>query len=209
MNAKSQNNPDLRPDTSTPSAQRNISIESEALPEHIIKNVEKIDKYQTQYQQKSKPHHRLLDRLGAIFCQPQYLYGQVVFFTFWIVCSNLAARNIITKNFPRFDPSFHALDIASLLATSGVLVYQTRQGKLSEDRSHLMLQLNLVTEQKIAKLISLMEELRVDLPNVKNRHDIEAEVMQQASDPQAILEVIQQIAEQSPDSEPETKIVSN
>ncbi len=202
------NNLDTSLGTAERQERRNIPIESEVLPEHIIKNVEKIEQYQTQYQQNSKPHHRLLDRIGAVFCQPQYLYAQVVFFTVWIVCSNLAARNVIAKNFPQFDPSFHALDIASLLATSGVLVYQTRQGKLSEDRAHLMLQLNLVTEQKIAKSIALLEELRVDLPNVKNRYDVEAEVMQQASDPQAILEVIQQISEQSPDSEPETRVVS-
>jgi uncharacterized membrane protein len=56
----------------------------------------------------------------------------------------------------------------------------------------------LITEQKIAKLISLVEELRTDLPNVKNRADLEAEIMQQAIDPQAILEIIQQNSEHSP-----------
>ncbi len=60
-----------------------------------------------------------------------------------------------------------------------------------------MLQLNLVTEQKIAKLISLVEELRTDLPNVKNRDDVEAEVMMHAIDPEAILEVIQHNLENS------------
>jgi uncharacterized membrane protein len=86
------------------------------------------------------------------------------------------------------------------------LVYQTRQGQLSEERSHLMLQLNLVTEQKIAKLISLVEELRVDLPNVKNRDDLEAEVMKQAIDPQAILEVLQHNSEHlSPSSTSESQ----
>jgi uncharacterized membrane protein len=61
-----------------------------------------------------------------------------------------------------------------------------------------MLQLNLITEQKIAKLISLVEELRTDLPNVKNRADLEAEIMQHSVDPQAILEVLQQNSEASP-----------
>jgi hypothetical protein len=60
-----------------------------------------------------------------------------------------------------------------------------------EERDNLALQLNLITEKKIAKLISLVEELRTDLPNVKNRNDEEAETMKQAIDPQAILETIQ------------------
>jgi hypothetical protein len=36
-----------------------------------------------------------------------------------------------------------------------------------------------------------VEELRVDLPDVKNRDDLEAEMMQQATDTQAILGVLQ------------------
>jgi uncharacterized membrane protein len=60
-----------------------------------------------------------------------------------------------------------------------------------------MVQLNLLTEQKITKLIALVEELRIDLPDVKNRDDAEAEIMQQATDPQAILGVLQQNLEHS------------
>ncbi len=37
--------------------------------------------------------------------------------------------------------------------STGVLVQQTRQDKLSEQRSHLTWQINLLTEQKIVKLI--------------------------------------------------------
>jgi uncharacterized membrane protein len=101
-------------------------------------------------------------------------------------------------DFPLFDLREEGLNMTALLTSTGVLIYQTRQEKISEDRSHLMLQLNLVTEQKIAKLISLVEELRTDLPNVKNRADLEAEIMQQAIDPQAILEVIHQNSQPSP-----------
>jgi uncharacterized membrane protein len=63
----------------------------------------------------------------------------------------------------------------------------------------------LITEQKLAKVISLVEELRTDLPNVKNRHDEEAELMKQAADPQVIMEVIQQHLEQLPFSSAEDK----
>jgi uncharacterized membrane protein len=179
-------------------ARPDILIENDTLPEHAIKNVETIYNHQAQHQLNSKPHHRVLDKIGDFFGKPQFLYGQVVFFAVWIGCSSLADHKIIPKNFPLFDLHFHGLEIASLLTTTGVLVYQRREEQLNQERSQLGLQVNLVTEQKIAKLISLVEELRVDLPNVKNRHDAEAEIMQQATDPQAILEVIQQIAEQPP-----------
>ena len=39
----------------------------------------------------------------------------------------------------------------------------------------------------MTKLIHLMEELRRDLPSVKNRYDAEAEAMKQPTDPHRIL----------------------
>jgi uncharacterized membrane protein len=172
--------------------QPNSLIEAtEQLPEQVIKNVETIDRHQDRHRQNTKPDRRVLNKIAAVFGRPQFLYFQIVFFTVWIGCSNLAERNIIAKNFPLFDLHLHGLEIASLLISTEVLIDQTHQEKLSKEQSHLMLQLNLLTEQKIAKLISLVEELRTDLPNVQNRADLEAEIMKQAIDPQAILEVIQ------------------
>ncbi len=45
----------------------------------------------------------------------------------------------------------------------------------------------LLTEQKVAKLIDLMEELRRDLPNVKDRPDPEAVELQQSMNPNRVL----------------------
>lgn len=73
-----------------------------------------------------------------------------------------------------------------------MLVRQTRQENFAEQRAQLMLQLNLLSEQKIAKMIALLEELRADLPDVVDRCDPEAQVMQEAADPIAVLAVLQE-----------------
>jgi uncharacterized membrane protein len=174
-------------------ADRNSLVEAiEQLPKQVLKNVETIANHQNRYQQNSTAHQRFLDKVAAIFGRSQFLYFQIGFFTIWGICSHLSNRDILPQDFPRFNLREDGLGAAGLLISTGVLIYQTRQEKVSEERSHLMLQLNLITEQKIAKLILLVEELRTDLPNVKNRADSEAEVMQRAIDPQAILEVLQQ-----------------
>jgi uncharacterized membrane protein len=167
----------------------------ELLPEQVIKNVEVISNHQDQQMQNATAHQRGLDKIAAVFGQPQFLYFQIIFFTVWGGYSHLADQNILPKNFPLFDFSDKWLEVAGLLISTGVLIYQTRQEGLSEERAQLALQINLLTEQKIAKLISLVEELRVDLPNVKNRDDLEAEAMKQATDPQAILGVLQKSSE--------------
>ena len=168
------------------------------IPEQIVKNIEAITNHQERYQEQATPAQKILEKTVSIFGRPEFLYFQIGFFTIWEICGHLVDIGILPTSFPEFDLREQWLDLASLFISTGVLVYENRQEKVSEERSHLMLQLNLITEQKIAKLISLVEELRVDLPNVKNRNDEEAEVMKQATDPQVILEVIHKISEPSP-----------
>ena len=191
MNDRSRNQQLNHSDAPTEVNAEDQSNVNEHLPPQVIKNFATIDRHQDRHQQNTKPDRRILNKIAATFGRPQFLYFQIVFFTIWIGCSNLAERNIIAKNFPLFELHLHGLEIASLLISTEVLIDQTHQEQLSKEQSQLMLQLNLLTEQKIAKLISLVEELRTDLPNVHNRADLEAEIMQQAIDPQAILEVIQ------------------
>lgn len=180
---------------------RDLSLDLIALlPEQVIKNVEVISNHQEQQQQNIRADWQILTKVTSFFRRPQFLYFQIVFFTIWQLCSHLANQNILPKNFPLLDLRDQWLGIAGLLISTGVLIYQTRQEELGEERSHLMLQLNLLTEQKITKLISLVEELRVDLPDVKNRDDSEAEMMKQVTDPQAILGVLQQNLEHSSSS---------
>lgn len=91
-----------------------------------------------------------------------------------------------------FDPApFHLLAgivaLGALITSTVVLIKQNRLAKLEGQRAHLELQVNLLTEQKATKIINLIEELRRDLPMVKDRHDHEATAFQQPTDPEAVL----------------------
>jgi uncharacterized membrane protein len=201
MHIRISNNIDIDADLSR-------SIDStELLPEMVIKNIQAIADRQEHHLQNSSAHQRVLDKITAVFSRSDFLYVQIGFFTTWWLFSYLSSRHILPVDFPRFDLREEGLGVAGLLISTGVLIHQARQEQVSEERLHLMLQLNLITEQKIAKLISLVEELRIDLPNVKNRADLEAEIMQQSIDPQAILEVLQQISipQSTPPAEDENR----
>jgi uncharacterized membrane protein len=75
-----------------------------------------------------------------------------------------------------------AASISALLMTVTILTTQNRVAKLAQQRAQLDLQVNLIAEEKIAKIIALIEELRRDLPSVKNRKDSLAEAMTEAVD---------------------------
>ena len=111
-----------------------------------------------------------------------------------------------------FDPPpfFWLQGIVSLgafLVATAVLIKQDRLGKLSEQREHLYLKVTLLTEQKTAKPIELIEELRHDLPNVENRHDPEAVALKQSMNPDQVLAALAEGGEPAKGAKPagETK----
>jgi uncharacterized membrane protein len=171
----------------------------QVLPEQILKNINTIISLQAQQERQIPIHYHVLEKIASAFGQPWFLYAEIVFFLAWGTGSHLATIGLLSADFPRFDLRDQGIDVASLLISTGVLIHQTRQEKLSDERSHLILQLNLLTDQKIAKLIALVEELRVDLPNVRDRYDFEAEMMQQATDPQVVLDILQETLKQGID----------
>ena len=75
--------------------------------------------------------------------------------------------------------------------TSVILITQNRRSAEAEQRAQLDLQVNLLAEQKVAKLISLLEELRRDIPIVRDRVDQVAEAMERPVDARAVLTALQ------------------
>jgi uncharacterized membrane protein len=73
------------------------------------------------------------------------------------------------------------------LTATVVLIKQNRLTRIEKQRAYLDLQLNLLTEQKTTKLIDPIEELRNDLPMVKNRHDPASAALQKPTDPRMVL----------------------
>jgi uncharacterized membrane protein len=78
-----------------------------------------------------------------------------------------------------------------------ILITQNRQTTHAEQRAQLDLQVNLLAEQKVAKLVALLEELRRDMPSVRDRVDQVAEGMKEPVDPHAVLSALEQTLETS------------
>jgi len=137
-------------------------------------------------------HQRLLEGLADRLGRPITLYVYLVLVAAW-VCMN--AWWPLSTPVPDEPPYFWlqgTMGMLALLTTTVVLIVENRQLRDSEHRAHLALEVNLATEQKVTKLIALIEELRRDLPNVRDRHDAEAEQMQETVDPESALAQIEQ-----------------
>ncbi|MEH2139644.1 DUF1003 domain-containing protein [Nostoc sp.] len=159
------------------------------LPDPIAKNIEAIISLHTQEVRDIPAHQRILEAIATFFGRSAFMYSLLLILALWIFGSFF--QRLLPFNLPPFSWSNQGLDAAALVISTGVLVRQTRQENFAEQRAQLMLQLNLLSEQKIAKIIALLEELRTDLPDVVNRHDSEAQLMQEPTDPIAVLEALQ------------------
>lgn len=147
--------------------------------------------------------HRPLEQVGALVGRPAFVLAALGVFAAWIGVNlwlKFSGRPVWDQ--PPFFWLQGVVGLLALVVTTTVLVAQARQAQISEQRSQLALQIALLTEQRTAKLIELMEELRRDLPNVHNRQDETAEVMAQASDPAAIVEALTTLDESGETSLP-------
>jgi uncharacterized membrane protein len=65
--------------------------------------------------------------------------------------------------------------------------------ELAKHRAHLDLQINLLTEQKVTKLLQVVDDLRGKLSDVNgDEADAQVKDLSAPTDPRAILEAIQQ-----------------
>jgi uncharacterized membrane protein len=158
------------------------------LSEHVAQNIETIAQLHTQAEGRVGRSQRVIERVTASIGQPWALNVIVGIVVLWVAINTLGSK----AGLPIVDPPPFlwlqaAVSLSALLVTTMVLTTQNRQGKRAFQRGNLELQVNLVAEQKIAKLISLLEELRRDLPSVRDRVDPVAEAMAEAVDPQAVV----------------------
>ncbi|MCY7389563.1 MAG: DUF1003 domain-containing protein [Burkholderiales bacterium] len=153
--------------------------------DHNIAAVLELDKREDEKVSRSQ---RFVEKISRFVGRTLFLGCTISFVAIWILVNVLAHQ----LGLPQFDPPpFFWLGgivgLAALLTTTVVLIEQNRLLQFEEKRSHLELQVNLLTEQKTTKIIQLIEELRRDLPNVRDRLDPETEVLQHPTNPQQVL----------------------
>jgi len=131
--------------------------------------------------------------MTAIVAHPSFLALVTLTVLAWIV-GNLALARVAGWSFDRgaFPWLQGAGELAAIYITTLILMSQRRKDELSELREQLTLQLAMVNEQKGAKIVSLLEEMRRDSPQLMNRVDVQAEAMSAPTDPEAMAEAIKE-----------------
>jgi uncharacterized membrane protein len=151
-------------------------------------NIEAVLAFYAREEDKLSRSQRVLERATLFIGKPRFLGLILSLAGAWVLVNTLLQRL-----------GRHALDrgpypwlqglvsLGALLIATVVLIQQNRLARLAEQRAHLDLKVTLLIEQKTAKLIDLVEELRRDLPNVRDRHDPRASSLQQPMNPELVI----------------------
>ena len=154
----------------------------------IGSNIENILAFYSREDENVSSSQKMLETSINSLGKPFYLAVTGIFVVVWILVNFLMSQSGAE---PFDPPPLHWLQgiigLAALLIMLVILIKQNRLERIEERRAHLELQVNLLTEQKTTKLINLIEELRRDLPMIRDRHDPNLAALQKATNPEAVL----------------------
>ncbi len=163
------------------------------LPAHVEETIRSIARLQAEHHGNATLHQRAVDRVTALLGHPRFIGGLTIIVVGWISLNLLtAALGFRAVDPPPFPWLGGAISLISLYMVVLILGTQRHADLLAQHREMLTLELTILSEQKTAKVIQLLEEVRRDNPHIRDRVDQEAAVMAQPADPQSVLDAIKE-----------------
>ena len=141
-------------------------------------------------------HQRWIERTTTAIGRPRSVYITIGFVSLWILVNVALAGHGRAFDPPPFPYLDCIISLAALLMTIFIVTTENRINVQDTRRDRLDLQINLLNERKISKVIEMLEALRRDSPTVPNRYDPVAREMGRSADPDAIVRAID---ERTPD----------
>lgn len=162
-----------------------------SLPALIRENVEAVDELKAEAEREAGVHQLVIERAASRLARPITLFILLAMVSLWIgVNVGLDHAGYAPIDAPPFFWLQGCLALYAAMVTTMVLIAQARQRREAERRAHLELHVNLLAEQKATKIIGLLEELRHDLPNVRDREDPIANALGEEIDPKTVHSAI-------------------
>ena len=162
-------------------------------PDFVREHADTIAGIQKSTEESLGPHQRSIESLSNFLGRPRTLYFAVAFLICWLLGNRLSPKPWDPPPYPLLQ---FLVSSCAFFLTIVVLTAQNRQLQTNQKHAQLQLHYNMLEDQKISKIIELAEELRRDLPSVRNRHDPEAKAMQEPADANQVLTALEESLEE-------------
>jgi uncharacterized membrane protein len=162
----------------------NVQSPSAKLPSSAKENLEVLSEFKDREEAQISGLQLAIERVSRVVGSPAFFAFALVFIAIWIAM-NLWGMKHAWRHFD--NPPFFWLQglvsCTALLLTVAVLIRQNRMAQVAEHRAHLDLQINLLTEQKVTKLLQML-----DAP----QRDDEVHEMTKPADTHALMHAIKE-----------------
>jgi uncharacterized membrane protein len=132
---------------------------------------------------------RAADAITRFTGSMRFVYLHLAIFGLWIVI------NLGWSPLPRFDPSFVILamvaSVEAIFLSTFVLITQNRMAALADKRADLDLQISLLAEHEITRLITLVRAI-ANRMEIEESHDPELSELAQDIAPERVLEEMEE-----------------
>ncbi|MBW3571795.1 MAG: DUF1003 domain-containing protein [Gemmatimonadetes bacterium] len=132
---------------------------------------------------------RMADRVTRFTGSMRFVYIHLVLFGGWIFI-NLG----MVPGVPRFDPSFVVLamvaSVEAIFLSTFVLISQNRMAELADKRADLDLQISLLSEHEISRMLSLVQQVAERL-GIEEAGDPELSELARDVHPEMVLDNIE------------------
>lgn len=162
------------------------------LPPHIEETISAIADLHAEHHRRATPIQRVVERSVRLVGKPRFIALLTLFVIVWISLNLVLSRYNLAFDGAPFQALQDLGELLGLYITVLILIFQRRENELLGHREQLTLELAILSEQKNAKIIQLLEEIRRDSPHLTDRHDPEAAALSVAADPQAVFEAIRE-----------------
>ena len=132
-------------------------------PRAAVRNIEEVVRLEEAAMRRRSFADRVADLIAGFAGTVAFVLFHLLWFAGW------AAVNAgLVPFLPAFDPYPFALlcmivSMEGVLLSTFVLIKQNRMGALSDERSHLDLQISLLAEQEVTKVIQMLERISTQL----------------------------------------------
>jgi len=159
----------------------------------INENIQTIAELHKRAENAVSTQQRTIEAMTDFLGRPRFLFIILVFVSLWIMINIL----LIKFGLPSFDsPPFiwlqGVLSLCALLQATMILVTQNREDEMTERRTQLDLQVSLLLDQKMSKLLIMVDQLHQVYPELENGTDPEVEALKKTVDPHESVKALNQ-----------------
>jgi uncharacterized membrane protein len=162
----------------------------------IYENIQAVVELHKRAEKDASKQQRTIEDITDFLGRPMFLFIILIFVSLWILVNIL----LIKFGLPDFDPPPFiwlqgVLSLGALVLATVILITQNREDMMTERRTQLDLQVSLILDQKVSKLLTMVDQLRQVYPELENGTDPEVEALKKTVDPHESVKALDQSLE--------------